>query len=384
MPSPPSVDGNSPCGRLALQPDPEDVASCIHVPIMRRTTVLADPESHSERIHTFRGACGNGPASRTRSGSPSFVGDHEYSSAPSGLILELSSEGRPTGILDGLCHPGLCEFGRTYVTDDDKLIFAGDLRRSLVEVMAPSISDLRVDRADSALLISSLSDAERRMVPVKEPERGNLFPTAQCREIFQTKVDSNRPITEGQVVSDFALKRDIPASARVLYEHSTPKIAFDFAGLPETEAALEICDLIATDLHGPGDEGQPPERPARSKAHTEPRTATALISRPDKLSANGVHRVRVQPKQHRTPGSELRQVKSRRPPRRKSGAISRLCAPLGLNAEVPNLVTSHRIFRELSGGSGVLETVLEGDYRHRGILTCRLTELNRAEPMRAK
>jgi hypothetical protein len=90
--------------RWTFPPGMQNVASRIHIAIVRCPTVRANPMPHSKLCDTFRATdC-------TQSEHSWLVGFNIPSPVPIGLIAELAAQHRPARIKNGLRHSGLGEF----------------------------------------------------------------------------------------------------------------------------------------------------------------------------------------------------------------------------------------------------------------------------------
>lgn len=124
---------------------------------------------YSKTCDTFRAA--DCTAVGTGLGSPSLVDFEIPSSVPAGLVAELVLQHRPTRVENGLGHLRFREPRRTDIADDDEFVFASDLGGPLVEMMATRVGDLRVDRADAALVTGAAGNGERGLVLTIVAER---------------------------------------------------------------------------------------------------------------------------------------------------------------------------------------------------------------------
>jgi hypothetical protein len=93
----------------------------VDVAVVFCPTVRAYPASYSKPVHTFRTAGGNNPAARTDLGAVPFIELLEPNPTPDGLVLELGLEHEPSGVEDGLRHPGLRQFAAAHIADDHAL-----------------------------------------------------------------------------------------------------------------------------------------------------------------------------------------------------------------------------------------------------------------------
>lgn len=351
-----------PSGRLMFQPDPEDVQGRVDVAIMRRTAVRTLPRPHSKRAHTFRAACWDGPASRTRLGTPSFVGLDKHSPVPSGLISEHVAERGPACVHDGFCHPGFRETSRVHVADDDQTILTSNLGGLLVEMVEPSIRDLSMDRGHAALASGALGDAEGCLVfPIVLKGR-DLSPVTERGQFLQAKINSDRTICGTETVCDFAMECHVPASACILHERASLEFSFDLSRFPEAISALEVDRRIAVNLHGTRYEGNPTQRALRAGASPEARTFTVLVTGRHEPLNNDIGGIGVNAEVGRAASHKGAQFKVARPPTRSASFPPRLGFSLSCDTEIPDLIAGKRMASEVARAR--LQPVFEGQYRH--------------------
>jgi hypothetical protein len=319
---------------------------------------------HAKTCDTFRAT--DCTAVGAGLGSPSFVGLNVSRPVPSGFVSELRPQHRPTRIEDGLSHPSFREFGRADITNDDQFVFASEPRAPLVKMVTTGVGDLGVDRADAALISSTLRNGERGLMLAVGAKGRNGRAIAACGKRLEPEVDADLAATRRQIVSDFALETDVPASPGVLNEAARLKCPVDLSRLPEAELASEVDDVRAVDLHRARDKRNPAKRPLRAIAGAEARAPLVLVSGDGKLATYRLHGIRVQTEFGGAPGAEFDQVKCRRP----TDGETRLAPPFGLalrsDAEVPHLVAGPSVAIEVLSDRRVLDAEFECENAHRG------------------
>lgn len=354
-----SICDDSPSGRLTFQPGPEDVQCRVDVAIVRRPTIITNPRPYSKTCDTFRPRLRKTPASRTDLGTISLT-DIDIHGLPSGrFIPQHMSEARPTCIQDGLSHLGLCEFGCAYITDDDKLVFSNDLGGLFVEVVAPSIGDLGVDRGGSTFVAGALGEPERGFVSSIVLKRRNRLAVAQCCQGLRSEIDADRAIPCRKIVGDLTLKGNVPAATGFLHEGAALEVALDLPGLPKAKLTPQVDHSIAVDPCCSRNERHPSERSLGAKACAEAWAAAVLVSGYHELATNSAGGVGMDAEFGRAPRRQPDQIKSGRPTRRATSLPSRFGLALSSHAEVPNLVRSDRMVLKHFARSRVLDPEFE-------------------------
>jgi len=352
--------------RLMFQPDAKNIASRIHVPIMRRSAVTTFPTPYSKRAHTFGAAEGNSPAARARLGTVSLVSFDKHRSMPSGLVLEHMSELTPPSVKHGLSHPCFAESGSVHIADDDQLIFSDDPNGLFVEMVAPGAGNLRMDCLDPAFFIGSLRDPKRRFILAVVAERRYLLAARKCREVFQAKINTHRTIAGRQIVGNFALEYHIPATSRVLSKTPGTVLADHFSRLPKGKAPLEIDRAIIDEFGGAGYERDPAERAFRTKTHAKARAPLMLIPRLGKLPADLPDCVRMYSKGSAATGSQFDQLKLSRPKNIQPTFTSTLSFTLSGHAKIPHLIACNSMAQKVP--ISALDAIFEAKNRHHYIL----------------
>ena len=378
---PSTNSGGSPSGRLTFQPDTENVPSRVDIAIVQCTAVRAFPMPHSERAHTFRAARGDRPASRTRSGSPSFVGHHEHRPVPSGLVPEHVSECRPGCVEHGFCHPSSGKLSGLHIADDDVSIITREPRRLLVQVMLAGVGDLGVDRAYAGLVSGALGDRQRSLILPEMLQRRYRLAVAGRRQVLQPKVDADCGASARQVVGYLHLEADIPAASRVFDERARSELAGQLARLPECVGAPQHGDRIAPNLGAAGHERNPTQGPTSAETGPEPRAAAGPLASGNELPNDGIHSVGVQPQIGRNARCKSVQFRATRPLTRKPCAMPALGFALCRDAEIPDLIAGDRVAAEMPVPA--LDPVLEGQDRHGRIIAVRPMPRNFTLPTKA-
>ena len=200
---------------------------------MRSATVRANPVPHSKTCDTFRAA--DRTAVGTGLGSPSFVGLDVTRSVPAGFVFEHVAEHGPAGVEDGLCHPCFRKLGRIHIADDDQFIFTSDHGGPLMQMVAPRVGNIGVDRLGAPLVSGTLCDCKRGLVPSIVPQGGDRRAIAACCERLESEVNSDLTVAGREIVGDVTLKRDIPAPAGILRKTSGLELAAEVTRFPRSE-----------------------------------------------------------------------------------------------------------------------------------------------------
>lgn len=339
--------GDIPSGRLMFQPDAENVASGIYVPVMGRSALAAFPASHSKRAHTFRAASGDCPASRARLGTVSFVCLDKHGSVPSGLVAEHVSERTPACVEHGLSHPCLGEAGGVHIADNDQTVLADNPGGLLVEMVPPCVGDLRMDGANPLLVAGALSGREFGFVTPVVLEGRNLLAVRKGGQVFQAQVDTDRTVAGGQIVGHLALNDHVPAATRILDKVTEAESAFNVARLPKMEAALEVHGGVTIELRCARNERYPTKCALSAEAGAEARAPAVCVAALCELTANLRHRIGVKSKVGGHAFRELVQIERGWPADAPIADLASLCLPLGRNAEVPDLIAGNRVLPEM-------------------------------------
>jgi hypothetical protein len=93
----------------------QDVFSGIHITVMHTTTHRTNPAPYSKTCDTFRPRIGHGAAIGAGLGRKRFVHFFKPRAMLNSLVRQLSSEGRPASIKNGLRHTGLGKSGGIHV-----------------------------------------------------------------------------------------------------------------------------------------------------------------------------------------------------------------------------------------------------------------------------
>lgn len=357
-----------PIGRLAFQPDAKNVQRRIGVAIVRRPAVRTFPASHSKRTHTFGAAVGNGPASRARLGSPSFVSLNIHRLPSGSLVSQHVPERRPASVHDGFRHLGFRKPSGVHIANNDQFILPSDPRGMLMKVVTARICDLRMDRAHPLLVPRSLSGRQRRFVLPIMTESRNLRAVAKRRNIFEAKVNADDAATSGQVVHYVTLQDDVPTAAGILDKGAIFKDTGNRSRSPEPELALLKNNEVVTEADGLVYEGYPAECALAAEACSELGTSAKLIARFGELTPYLVYAVRVEPK--KLPGAfcHIPEVNSARPKCVCAAFSSTLHFALRGNAVIPNLIAGSRFLGKPIARRSVLDPVFVRDECHPKII----------------
>ena len=110
----------------------QDILSRIDISIMHPATLRTNPVSYSKACDTFRPRIGQGAAIRADLGAKRFVHFFKPRAMLNSLVRQLSSEGRPARIHNGLRHAGLGESGGADVAHRDVIKLTHQLSAELV------------------------------------------------------------------------------------------------------------------------------------------------------------------------------------------------------------------------------------------------------------
>ena len=301
----------------------QDVFSGIHITIMHTTTPRTNPVPYSKTCDTFRPRIGHGAAIGAGLGRKRFVHFFKPRAMLNSLVRQLSSEGRPASIKNGLRHTGLGKSGGIHVAYRNVIKLTHDAGAEFVVKIVPAIGNLRVNRLHPFLFIRPLRHGQSLLSASVNVLRLNLFASGQGGEVFQSKVnpdtshgrtgigrndiDINHDVQEpvapaiaGKVrsVLDFALGQGAAV------EHAKG-VASKAKGVP---LALEFAPL----------ERHPAQRPLAPVAQER---AFLLAARLGVLLAHGVHGARVQAQLFTAASSELVQIKPGMPATAKAQGI---------------------------------------------------------------
>lgn len=359
-----STYGDSPTGRLALQPDAENVASRVYIPVVGGSAVAAFPASYSKRAHTFRAAGGNSPAARARLGTVPLAGFDIHRLPPGSLVSQHMAERRPARVKHGLGKSCLGDGGGVHIANDDQRVLTGDPRGLLVKMVTTGVRDLRVDCPDPLLVSRALRDRQPDFVLSEVLERGHHFSIGERGEVFEAKVYTDHSLGCVQVICDLALKGHVPSAPCVLDKVPSAKPSLDLAALPEAIPALEVNRSVAVNLGGARNERHPTECALAAEAGAEPWAFALFVSAFSKLSADLGNCVGVDSKLCRHALRQTVQVECGWPTYALVSAPATLSFALSSTTEVPDLVTSKGVTGQMFSGRRVFDSELECDDRH--------------------
>jgi len=163
----------------------------IYISIMRTATVRTNPIPYSKVCDTFRPRIGQSAAIRADLGAKRFIHLFKPRAMLNSLVRQLSSEGRPARIQNGLRHAGPGESGGVDVAYRDVIKFFDEAHRKLVVKVAAPVSYLRVNRFHALFLARPLRCGQYRLrVPV-DALRADLFTRGQGGEVFQAQINAH-------------------------------------------------------------------------------------------------------------------------------------------------------------------------------------------------
>lgn len=321
---------------------------------------------YAKRTHTFRAASGDSPAARARLGGVSLVDFHKYRLPTGRFVREHLAERGPTSIENGFRHPRLCQTSRVHVANDDQTVFVSQLCAGHVQEMLSPVLGLGMDSPDAFLVSGSLRPCEASLFPAIELGSVDLGAIAHDGEVFEAKINANFPVTAGQVVLNLADKRNVPAATGVLNKCASLKNAFDIAGLPEPELALEVDGSIAIDLDRSVDKRDPTQRALGSEAGTKARALLVHVAARCKLLADAHHGIGVQTEFGAVSRAELDHVERRRPLDLGAMHPGSLRVLLVRDQKIPDLIAGNSMLVEMLPDRGILYPKLECGVAHAG------------------
>lgn len=251
------------------------------------------------------------------------------------LVRKFATEGRPTGIQNGLRHAGFGESCGVHVANRDIVKLLNDARREFVVKIVATVRNLCVNGTHATFLPGALGNGKRLLRASVDMLRLDLFASGQRGKVFQAKVDADATARTASVGrSNGNVDHDVqePVAARVfgevrsvldfpLRERATVEYAKGIASEPEGAAfALQFAAL----------ERNPPEVLLAPIAQVR---ALLLRARLGVLLAHGVHRAGVKTKFFAAALRELVQVEPGMPAAVKSQRIL-----LPVVAEIPDEV----------------------------------------------
>lgn len=329
---------------------------------MRRPALNADPLSYSKTLQSLR--AGEASALTTGLGSVSLVG-FDIHRLPSGsFVPQHISEHRPARILNGFRHPSFGELGGIHIANDDQAIRVSQALAGDVEMMAPSVSDLGMDRLDAMLISGALSLANGVFISAIVLQSWDFDSVAACGERLEAEINSDLSAASLQTVCDLTLKADIPSATRVLNEATSLELAINVPVLPKSETALEVDYSITVNANCARDERYPSKSASGPEAGAEAWTAAMSVARCGKLATGSLNGVAMNPKIGGNANAQIYQVESTRPPCRGSKQSAFLGFALRGDAEVPDLVTGDCVASQVLGRHFVFDPKFVGDEAH--------------------
>lgn len=364
MPSLSLMADDFPNGRLALQPDTENVSGGVDIAIVRRPAFRAIPMPHSKPCDTSRPRRGQAAARRTGLGTPSLVNVHIYGLPSGSLIPQHVAERRPSGIQDRLRHLGFRQFGGAHIADNDQTILPSYLGRLLVKVVTARVGNLRVDCAHPFLVPTALGAAQGIGILSVVLECGNLAAIAESGEVFQAEVDPNLPISSRKIVRNLALKGDVPATASIFDEGASSELADNSAVCPKAVVPPQIGHHSIAVPRRARQDRHPPQRAAATETCSKSWRPFRGVPGVYKLPANLIDGIRMETEQGTGSAGHLGKRDSGRPPLGFVAAATTLDLDLGFHTIIPDLVRSGSEPAQMAARGGVLDPELIGDKRH--------------------
>lgn len=287
--------------------------------------------SHCETFQPLGAA--DASAIRTGLRSISLVNLNTHGLPSGRFIPQHVPESRPPCVEHGLRHPCLSETRGIHIADSDQFIFPRQSCASDVEMMFPRIRDLGLNSAG---------------------------------ECFEAEIDTDLTTPGWDIVFNFALEGDIPATSCVLDERASLEYSLHFSVVPEAKPSLEVDGCIAVYPNSARDERYPSKGTFGAKASAESRAATVSVARCGKLAADSLNCVGMQPKISGASGAELYQIKCGWPTDSATGFSALFSLTLGRDTKVPYLIASDSVASEMLAADGILDAKFEGENTHFG------------------
>ena len=158
---------------------------------MQTATFRASPAPYSKACDTFRPRIGQGAAIRTGLGGIALVHFFKPRAMLNSLVRQLSSEGRPSRIQNGLRHSSFSESGSIHIAYRDVVKLTHDAGAELVVKIIAAIRNLRVYRLHPFFLVSALRHGQRLFGTPVNALGFNFLARGQGGEVFQPKVNTD-------------------------------------------------------------------------------------------------------------------------------------------------------------------------------------------------
>lgn len=230
---------------------------------MLNATLSAYPKPYSKACSTFRTVAGNSPATRASLGSVLLVHFLEHRAMLNSLVRELTAEGRPACIMNGLRHAGLGESFGTYVANSYVVELSDDASRELVVEVEARIAYSGVDVAGQATLLSSLRLRQLFLQAAEMPGVADLFATGERGEVFQSQIDTDtrRDFARG-IVWHFDHDIQEPVAAPIARKVGTVlDLAFwERSGVEDSECVTSMPESVSMAIEGLALQWNPSER----------------------------------------------------------------------------------------------------------------------------
>lgn len=291
------------------QPASKDIASSIHITIMRSATITRPSSLIQTRLASRPGYASAYVAGL---GGESFADFFNLCPVPDGLVAEHVSKAGPACVENGFSQAGLGESGGVDVTHRDVIEPFDEVRRKFVLKVRTPVCDLGVDRLDPSLLVGALGNRKISLGVSIEALRVDNFAVTERCETFQPKVDAdgsrNRSCRSFRHINR---QVDVPVSFAVLRKRPVANFPLrQFARQKHAECASVEPEGVALALDVAPLEWHPSEGLLSAPAQE---WALVLRARLCVLLANRVDRAGMQAKFLAATRSELVQIESGRP-----------------------------------------------------------------------
>lgn len=354
--------------------DPENVPSSVHIPVDKRTAVITMPGPYSKTCDTFRPrAAAQRTAARTGLGSHTFVDDSHRAACRDRLIRQHVAQHRPTGVVNGLRHSRLRQFGRADISDVNFCVVTNDARRRNMQEMLALIGDLRRQRASANLLSTLLEQCVLRLALAIECRRLDSFSVRENSERLQAEVDADRCAFALVRLRQFDLDIHIPAPARIGRELPRLRLAVlrDRPRLPQAIGAAENSKPARVEFRRAFEVRERNEIEVALEASEARRLGEAGVARIGELAADGINRIGMQPQFLGDATAEIGEVKGARALDVPAGFPARGGFAVDLAEIIPDEIHSPRLPSQgvASSGRGVFDAKAVGDNQGVGRLS---------------
>jgi hypothetical protein len=286
---------------------------------------------------------------------------------PSGFVSKHFSECAPTCVEDGFSHPRFRKGRCIHISNDYKFIFTSYFCGLLVQVMLSRIRNFGVDSSDAMLVVGSLSDTERFLVPAIVLQRRDFVAIVARRQGFKAKIDANLAVSCREIIFYFTLKSNIPSTTSILAKCASFKLPINLSRLPKAISLFEINNGRPFDFQRSWDEGKPPKRSFWSATGAEFGAFAFGVAGCGELTTNCGDSVGVQSKFLSRASAKLDQINGSRPTGFAAAFPPSLSFALSMNTEVPNEIHSPTMRKEPLATRFVFNSELKSEHHGKRI-----------------